>query len=188
MADLRTTFLIGFFGRGIVWNARGFQSDALVCKLMCGLFGVVWCDVAFCVPKLCQNGCVPKWCFWLCSKVILLPCSWDMFAYIHAHTYNTPIYTSININKYIYIYTHFFSFFFSLCILHGSEQRSMQKKQFWLMGICGPGRLPEYVFSVYKPRVIKSHLRDIYNELCKPDGEWTTNDAWEGLCLADLPS
>ena len=54
--------------------------------------------------------------------MILLPCSWDMFAYIHAHTYNTPIYTSIN--RYMYI---FFSFFrFSLCILHGSEHQSSE--------------------------------------------------------------
>ena len=29
--------------------------------------------VSFCVPKLCQNGCVPNWCFELCSGVILLP-------------------------------------------------------------------------------------------------------------------
>ena len=62
---------------------------------MSGFLAVVWCDVAFCVPKLCQHGCVPKWCFELCSKVILLPKPAIFFDLYHPFVANSKAWFTI---------------------------------------------------------------------------------------------
>ena len=64
--------------------------------------------------------------------MILLPCSWDMFAYIHAHTYNTPIYTSINIYTFIYLFFSFFlSFFFMYSAWIRAAKYANKKSDSW---------------------------------------------------------
>ena len=62
-----------FLVEGSLWNARGFQTAAPVNKfdVLCVGCGKTRCIIL--CSKAIKNGCVPKWCLGLCSKVILLP-------------------------------------------------------------------------------------------------------------------
>ena len=62
-----------FFGRGIAGTREASKLLRLSINLMFCVSAVGRQNVSFCVPKLSKNGCVPKWCLGLCSKVMLLP-------------------------------------------------------------------------------------------------------------------